>query len=37
MNGPCTKCRSFRIVSIDFVIKIFGVNWRTAFEPQDSK
>ena len=28
MNGPCDKCKGFRIVLIEMAARIFGENWR---------
>lgn len=35
-NGPCARCRGYRIVLISMVEKLFGADWRSAFEPPGS-
>ena len=31
-HGPCAKCNGFRIISIAFVEKTFGLDWMSAFD-----
>ncbi len=31
-NGPCVKCRGYRIVAQSFVAEVFGADWRDAFK-----
>ncbi len=35
-DGPCRKCKSFRIVLISVVESTFGKDWKSAFEPDNT-